>query len=96
MCARQRTHFLLASRMRRHFAARRAHCVARAGRESRKLAFGSNSARLFIRPTLRYSTPHDGLKNHTRHRFARRNLGQNQAAALVFIAQAAMNSIAVR
>ncbi len=72
----------------------RAHCVARAGREARKLAFGSNSARLFFRPTLRYSTPHNGRDSHTRHRFARHSFRQIQAVALVLIAPAAINSIA--
>jgi len=37
----------------------RAHCVARAGREPRKLALRAQTARA-SRPTLRYSTPHDG------------------------------------
>ena len=67
----------------------RAHCVARAGREARKLAFGSNSARLFFRPTLRYSTPHNGRDSHTRHRFARHSFRQIQAVALIIITLAA-------
>ena len=70
MCARRRSNFLLrrqkkvtkekASRIRRP--AMRACCVARSGRGAQKLALRAQTSAPLIRPALRYSPPHDGVR----------------------------------